>query len=578
MTNNDNKTKPTNHILTIVVEDYFQVGAFSKLIPKEHWDRFEVRLKQNVLMSIEMLAQTNNKATFFVSGWVAENHPGLLHLIINNGHEIACLGYFDDKLENLSKKEAVENIKSSKRAIEQVTGKAVQGFRIGRGWLDDKNQWLLNELIEEEFEYDSSLCRIGFSFWNQPERGTIHTHQNNGKSLYEIPASSISLFGVSIPVSGGNYWRQFPSWLIKRGIDKWLNQYKNPLVLYFHIWELDPEQPDITAIDMMQKIRHYRNLTTMKDKVQNYLDEYNFVAIAEYLNLSPAKSVEIIQSPGMSTEPEMEAEIPDNAQLADSGAPLTLIVPCYNEEKSLPYLKKTLESFQQKSLGVFKLSYIFVDDGSADSTWEILQEQFSDKENTTLVQHGKNKGIAAALITGFGYTATELTAVIDADCTFSPDQLLKMMPLLTDDVDVVAASPAHKQGVMANVAWWRVMLSKGAAVLYRVVLHQQLTSYTSCFRLYRTKAIRDAKIYNSGFCGVTEILARMDLDGAKIVEYPAVLEVRLLGESKINVMHTTIEHIMLILHLAANRWFGKKMPENMSVETQILSSNERPVL
>ncbi len=151
-------------------------------------------------------------------------------------------------------------------------------------------------------------------------------------------------------------------------------------------------------------------------------------------------------------------------------------------------------------------------------------------------------------------------AVLDADCTFDPDQLPAMLDLLKDDVDVVSASPAHAAGAMKNVPRWRAALSYGAAALYRRVLRHRLTSYTSCFRLYRRRVIAGLTLSEPGFCGVAEILGRLDLAGCRIVECPAVLETRVLGYSKIRVLRTMQDHVRLLLRLAACRWLGLPLP------------------
>ena len=540
-----------SHILTVVIEDYFQVASFEHLIPSSYWERFESRLLQNTDACLSLLGETNNTATFFVCGWIADNHPELLRKIVEQGHEIGCQGYFHNHLDSLPREKFIEDVVRSKEAVERAIGKQVLGFRVAQGWLKEKDLWLLEALADLGFEYDSSLCRAGFQFSDKAFRGEVHLHRANGREIHEVPVSSTSFLGCSMPIAGGNYWRQFPSWPFQKWIKNWTNTHQAPLVSYFHIWELDPEQPKISAASPLQKLRHYRNLGTMVDKVRHYLDNYHFSSIQESLGLAPQQDIDIdtVDSPNPAKS---------GCEQRQKAQEMTLIVPCYNEEQTLNYLKNTLDRFEVKSAGVFALRYIFVDDGSKDGTWDKLNSLFPSSKRCLLLQHDKNKGIASALVTGFAQVQTDLLAVIDADCTFSPEQLLDMMPLLTPDVDVVTASPMHQQGSMQNVNWFRGVLSKGAAVLHRSVLHHKLTSYTSCFRLYRKKAINNMQVRHMGFCGVTEILARIDLAGFRVVEYPALLEVRLLGASKINVIGTVMEHLVLVMEIAIDRWFKAK--------------------
>lgn len=535
-----NTSVPLEHILTIVIEDYYQVGSFQHLIPNEYWGRFESRLTQNVNATLDLLDNNDSTATFFVCGWIAENYPQIIKKIAEKGHEVGCQGYYHHSIDDLPAQQFIEDIKRSKHVLERLLGKEVKGFRLARGWLKPSQLWLLKDLADMGFKYDSSLTHHGFHFVDKPQWGEIHQHTFADKRFYEVPVSSKSFFGWSMPIAGGNYWRQFPVWPFNRWIEKWMAKHQQPLVSYFHIWELDPQQPVISAASRLQKIRHYRNLATMKDKVQHYLQRYRFASIAKHLDFKD--TLISFDQPDITQQDKHVVDIQFKGDI-------TLVIPCYNEQQSLDYLKNTLASYAQSVRQSVNLHYIFIDDGSTDHTWKMLNSLFGQQSNTQLLQHQKNQGIAAALLTGFAQVQTDLLAVLDADCTFAPSQLTQMLNLMTGDVDVVSASPMHNQGAMHNVALWRQSMSKGAAFLHSLVMHHKLTSYTSCFRIYRRKAVKNLTLSNHGFCGVTEILAKIDLAGFKIVEYPATLETRLLGDSKINVAKTMFEHLLLVIKI-----------------------------
>jgi dolichol-phosphate mannosyltransferase len=128
-----------------------------------------------------------------------------------------------------------------------------------------------------------------------------------------------------------------------------------------------------------------------------------------------------------------------------------------------------------------------------------------------------------------------------------------MIPLLTEGVDVVTASPYHPQGKVRNVPRWRLFLSKSLSRLYRIVLRQKLHTYTSCFRVYRRQAALGVTVERGGFFGVTEMLGRLDLDGRRIVEFPTTLEARMLGRSKMKVLGSIAGHLGLLLLLVRLR-------------------------
>ena len=66
------------HLLTVLVEDYFHVGAFENLIQQRNWSNFEARYEKNTLKTLDMLDKFDTKATFFVLGWIGEKNPKLV--------------------------------------------------------------------------------------------------------------------------------------------------------------------------------------------------------------------------------------------------------------------------------------------------------------------------------------------------------------------------------------------------------------------------------------------------------------------------------------------------------------------
>jgi hypothetical protein len=161
--------------------------------------------------------------------------------------------------------------------------------------------------------------------------------------------------------------------------------------------------------------------------------------------------------------------------------------------------------------------------------------------------------VAAAILSGIGRAETEIVCSMDCDCTYDPHQLRSLIPMLTDGVDMVTASPYHREGLVRNVPRWRLFLSKSLSSMYRLVLHHRLATYTSCFRVYRRNAMLGLQVREGGFLGVAEMLGRLDLQGGRIVECPAVLEARLLGHSKMKTLRTILGHLRLLIRLGFAR-------------------------
>ena len=544
----------TTHILTFTIEEYFQVGAFNAVIPRSHWHRFDSRVERNTHAALQLLADTNNQATFFTSGWIADHYPQLLQEVVQQGHEVACQNYYPSPIKEFTPSSFKDDVSRAKEAIEQACGLQVQGFRIGQQRLTAQDLWALECLATLGFAYDSSFCPLGKDFSQQATAAELHQHQTAKGPIWEAPISSHKFMGLYLPIAGGNYIRQLPWALIKQLFENWIKQHQPPLVSYFHVWEIDKNQPFIDAAPWLQRLRHYRNLDTMGERIRYILEQHNFTSIAKHLALEPAK-VETPKAPEQRPTPAIEAE-PTTAEKI----PLTIATPCYNEEATLSYLHKTLYQFEARFGHLYELNFLFVDDGSRDQTWQKLTDLFAKDERCLLIKHPENRGIAAAILTAIENAPTELVTILDADCTFDPMQLPELMEMMSPNIDLVAASPLHPLGKMTNVPGWRLLMSKGAAFLYRLVLHHKFASYTSCFRIYRRSKVLPMPLLDTGFCGVTEILARMDLRGSRIAECPAVLEVRLLGQSKINTLRTILDHLQLVWRIAMARLLRRSLP------------------
>jgi glycosyltransferase involved in cell wall biosynthesis len=264
------------------------------------------------------------------------------------------------------------------------------------------------------------------------------------------------------------------------------------------------------------------------------------------------------------------------SQLTNQSPAVSIVIPCYNEAAALPYLANTLRSVEANLSASYQPNFIFVDDASCDDTFDKLNELFGARANVKIIRHETNKGVAAGILTGLQASETEIVCSMDCDCTYDPHELEKMIPLLTDEVHLVTASPYHAAGGVRNVPEWRLFLSKGASFLYRRVLRSKLDTYTSCFRVYRRSAVVDLDVKEKGFLGVAEMLGKLDLKGGRILEYPAILEVRLFGFSKMKTVRTIFGHLKLLSQLAKLRFFRKQnviKPALTSEALEVVSEN-----
>jgi polysaccharide deacetylase family protein (PEP-CTERM system associated) len=566
------------HLVTVALEDYYH--NFRRVIKRAHWSRFETRVEQSTLRTLDLLDEFGIRATFFSLGWIASTLPEVIREVARRGHEIASKGYHQRHLREMSEGEFRDDLARSREALEQASGQRVIGYRAS-GWLEEDDLWALEVLAEEQYVYDSSVKPFGYRLHHSPEMRVAHRRRYGTRTLWEFPISTVSLGGALIPVGAGNYFRQLPEPVMKWAVSRWHSDPGDaPFVMYFHTWELDPQQPHITAAPFLNRMRKYRNLGKVPDILRHYFARHSCSGIGDYLGIESAPRPVRASAPVVRrSTPILEMTVPPPAPAAD-GAPrsgVALVVPCYNEQNSLPYLANTLAGVERTLGSRYALEFVFVDDGSADDTWEALRKHFGSDPRATLLRHAQNRGVAAAIMTGIRYTRNPVICSIDCDCTYDPLELAHMIPLLTDDVDLVTASPYHPNGAVHNVPRWRLSLSKALSRIYRFVLPRPLHTYTSCFRVYRRSAVANLDISRGGFLGVAELLGKVILSGGRVVEHPATLEVRVLGQSKMKVARTIAGHLGLIGSFLAMRLTGRVPQSSVRHVSAVRAGDEVPL-
>jgi len=549
---------PRTHILTIALEDYFHAPAFRGVIGKKSWDRLEARYEKSSLAALELLARSNSSATFFVNACVAQRRPELLQEIIRQGQEVALSADGGPGFRTLSRRDFRDELRRSRAIVEDACGHRILGYRRSDVRLRPKHLAALEVLAEEGFLYDSSLTPTGLAFRSQPWRRFVHQHQFGDSTLWEFPLSSHNFGGLMIPFAGGNYFRQYPEAFVRWAIHDWDRAQKHPLVLYFRVWDLDPTHPRIHTGSLMRDLRHYRNSGRMIQILGELFGMFRFNSIAGALDLK--------QEPTLCTVSGATGNTVASLPPVDSNrilSPISVIVPCHNEEASIPYLVRSLDELKNELADSYAVQFILVDDGSTDKTWELLCQHFEARPDSLLLRHEHNRGVSGAILTGLDH-AHEIACSMDCDCSYDPRELKPMLALLAEDADLVVASPYHPEGRVSNVPAWRLLLSRGASFLYRAVTGSKLHTFTSCLRVYRRSAALTVPLKHSGFLGIAELAGRFILDGRRIVEHPATLELRLFGRSKMRIAKTIGGHLHLLTNLAWSRFSASRAPSSLS--------------
>lgn len=279
--------------ITIDVEDYYQVEAFSSTIRRNQWDDFPSRVLRNSEKMLKLFDKFKVKGTFFVLGCVAEKNKGIVEEIHAEGHEVACHGYSHKMILRQSKEEFRNETIKAKILLEEIINEPIKGYRAATYSITRKNLWALEELMNIGFEYDSSIFPIKHDRYGISTFSRKPCVINAGeKSIKEFPISTTRVFGVNFPISGGGYFRLFPYGLTKQGLLS-VNKEDMPFVFYLHPWEIDPGQPIVKGISRSTRFRHYVNLDKTEAKLKRLLTDFSFDRIDHVLGRLSISTVDI---------------------------------------------------------------------------------------------------------------------------------------------------------------------------------------------------------------------------------------------------------------------------------------------
>jgi dolichol-phosphate mannosyltransferase len=222
---------------------------------------------------------------------------------------------------------------------------------------------------------------------------------------------------------------------------------------------------------------------------------------------------------------------------------LSIVIPCFNEADNMDVLSRELGPVVEQLRRDRTVELVFVDDGSTDGTGDLLEGLFAGDPSVKVLRHARNRGLGAALRTGFGQASGEIVVSTDSDATYPFPLILQMLDLLEPGVDIVTASCYHPQGGVDNVPGYRVFLSKSASLMYRVILDWRIHTYTCMFRAYRRQVVERIGFESDGFLSVTELLAKAMADGYVVRELPCTLRARRYGASKAKVARIIRSHL-----------------------------------
>ena len=270
-------------VLSLDVEDWYHLDYF---------DRYECDLNKSLLdgldVYVELIKSLSLPSSFFVLGEIAESRIDFFKGLVKSGYDVGSHGWNHRRPMAMGIDEFRADLHRSRDVMKEINGERRFGYRAPCFSLDRER---LDIVRESGFAYDSSRIEFG----NHPLYGSIDMrgYERHSEAVYrngdfmEFEATTLSVLGKNIPISGGGYLRLFPWFLMKTLVSRYLKR-SNIYVLYLHPFELSqltvPAVPKSTST--LTKFRYSHGRSGVVDKMKRLVEllrsnGYSFTTFSE---------------------------------------------------------------------------------------------------------------------------------------------------------------------------------------------------------------------------------------------------------------------------------------------------------
>ncbi|MGL6094704.1 MAG: XrtA system polysaccharide deacetylase [Fimbriiglobus sp.] len=262
-------------VLSFDVEEHDRIEAAAGLdcgpaLKREYADRMD----RTTRMLLDLLAEFDAKATFFVVGQIAASHPELVRAIAAAGHEVGSHGWDHRRVHRFTPQTFAEDLRVSRDALAQATGEAVVGYRAPTFSVARETAWAVDVLAESGLAYDSSIFPVRHDRYGIPDAPrTPFLAAGDRAAILELPPATYRKFGQNLPVAGGGYFRLFPPAVMRAGVAQLAREPHGVGMLYFHPWEFDPGQPRL-PLGRVARWRTYVGVGRTTKRLRDLLARY----------------------------------------------------------------------------------------------------------------------------------------------------------------------------------------------------------------------------------------------------------------------------------------------------------------
>jgi peptidoglycan-N-acetylglucosamine deacetylase len=264
------------NFLTIDVEEWFHVCGVGGALDADRWHALPSRVEFTTDLTLDLLARHAVTATFFVLGWVAQRHPGLVPRILSAGHEVASHGWSHRRVYELDEAAFEADLARAGAALEAAGAPRPIGFRAPEWSINDRSLWALPVLARLGYRYDSSMSPLRL-VGNPGYPQVPHRRDTPFGAVIEVPPLVGRRVGQQYPLGGGWGLRMSRPAAVVREIDA-RNRRGEPVTLFVHPWELDPVPPRV-ALPLPLRFSHYFRLRGFADRLDHILDSVEFHSI-----------------------------------------------------------------------------------------------------------------------------------------------------------------------------------------------------------------------------------------------------------------------------------------------------------
>lgn len=280
------------NVFSVDVEDYFQVSAFERHVPRARWDEYPSRVVASTQRLLALLQRHGVRGTFFVLGWVANKFPQLVREIHAAGHEIGSHSYWHRLIYTQTPDEFRRDLSESKRVLEDIIQAPIEAFRAPSFSITRRSLWALEILVEEGFRVDSSVFPTRHDRYGIPgAQVEIHELSTASGPIAEFPPTVVQWWRFALPAGGGGYFRLYPYALTRTLLNRVNALHRRPFMFYVHPWEVDPQQPRLPAGSRLSRLRHYVNLRHTEGKLDRLLRDFKFGCVRDVLASNSAANI-----------------------------------------------------------------------------------------------------------------------------------------------------------------------------------------------------------------------------------------------------------------------------------------------